>query len=228
MAIDMHGHGESEGERFHVNIRQWIADVRSAVNFICRHPALDASRIGAFGLSSGGTAILEASLVENKLRALVVLDATVRNSMPWIATVILKCLVLIGRCKKALTKKDLRLPLIKLFGGLPVASDPEINERLQNDPKGIEAFMSFPLPGAAESFFVNTIQRVSGISIPSLIIWGEDDKIDSPLTARMLFQALTCKKKLQIVKGNGHAGHLDRNRQEVFALTKDWALENLS
>lgn len=228
LAMDMHGHGKSEGERFHVNISAWVEDIKVAVNFLCADSRVEGNRIGAFGLSSGGTAILEAALVEPRLKALVMLDCTVRNSMPFIATVILKGLVFLGRIKKALTKSDLRLPMIKLFGSLPVVSDPEINDRLQHDPKAIEAFLSFPLPGAAQSFFVNTIKRVSGISIPSMIIWGEEDKLDPPRTAQMLFESLTCKKQLHIIKGNGHAGHLDRNREQVFALTTDWALENLS
>ena len=227
-ALDMRGHGESQGERFHVNIQDWVADIRAAVSFLSAMPEVDKNRIGAFGLSSGGTAILEAALVEPRLKALVALDPTVRNSLPWCATLILKSLVGLGRFKKALTKKDLRLPLIKLFGGLEVVSDPDINGRLNSDPKSIEAFMSFPLPGAAESFFVNTLKKVSGISIPALVIWGEEDKFDPPKTAEMLFAALTCKKKLQIIKGNGHAGHLDRHKDQVFALTTDWALENLS
>jgi alpha-beta hydrolase superfamily lysophospholipase len=228
LALDMHGHGASEGERFHVNISDWVEDIQAAVSFLSEDARIDRNRIGAFGLSSGGTAILEAALVEPRLKALVALDCTVRNSMPLVPTLILKLLVWFGRIKKAVTKHELRLPLIKWFGGITVVSDPEINQRLQSDPKAIEAFMSFPLPGAASSFFVNTIKRVSGISIPAMIIWGEEDKLDPPQTAKMLFECLTCKKQLHIIKGNGHAGHLDRHREQVFALTTDWALENLA
>ena len=34
LAIDMHGHGASGGERFHVNMRAWVADVRAAIDFL--------------------------------------------------------------------------------------------------------------------------------------------------------------------------------------------------
>src|SRR6185295_8123382 len=57
LAIDMHGHGQSAGERFYVNIQQWVADIQSAIEFLLLHPRIDGSRIAAFGLSSGGTAI---------------------------------------------------------------------------------------------------------------------------------------------------------------------------
>src|SRR6266478_2394793 len=74
LAIDMHGHGASGGTRFHVNIDHWVADVQTAINFLSSHPNIDPNKIGAFGLSSGGTAILEAAVIEPRLKALVAMD----------------------------------------------------------------------------------------------------------------------------------------------------------
>jgi alpha-beta hydrolase superfamily lysophospholipase len=228
LAMDMRGHGQSGGERFHVNIASWIGDIRSAVDFLAKHPAIDKERIGAFGLSSGGTAVLEAALIEPRLKVLVTLAATVRNSVPWPGALVLRLLILIGRLKRFFTRRDLRLSILKLLEKISLVSDPEIRQRLLQDPRATEAFSSFPFPGAAESLFVNTLCRVSGIRIPSLVLWGEEDRVDPPETARMLYAALKCKKRLCIISGNGHAGHLDRNRQQVFVLTTDWALENLA
>ena len=228
LAVDMHGHGESGGARFYVDMQQWVADVRAAVEFLSNHPRVEAARIGAFGLSSGGTAILEAALVEPRLKALVALDATVRSSMPWSAAAFLKVLILIGKIKRAVTKKDLRLSMLKFLENVRMADDPEIEKRLRANPKSTAAFREFPFPGGAHSFFVNTLERVSRITIPTLVLWGEEDQLDSPETARLLYNALLCKKRLHISPGNGHVGHMDRNRDKVFALTADWALENLA
>lgn len=228
LAIDMHGHGESEGERFHVNMQQWVADVRAAVEFLSSHPNVDSNRIGAFGLSSGGTAILEAALVEPRLKALVALDATVRTCMPWVSALVLKGLILLGRIKKQITKRDLRLSMVKMMASIKMAADPEVERRVRSNGRFLEALSSFPLPGAAHSFFVNTIERVSRIKIPTLVLWGEEDQLDPPETARLLYDALMCKKQLHIIPGNGHVGHLDKNRNQVFALTANWALENLA
>lgn len=228
LALDMHGHGGSQGERFCVDMPTWIADVRAAVEFLAAHPRVDGERIGAFGLSSGGTAILEAALVEPRLKALVALEATVRNSLPPMHTVFLKCLVWIGRLKKRFTKRHWRLPMLKLMGDVQLASDPEVQRQLWADPRNLEPYLAYPFPGAADSFFVNTLQRVSRIRIPTLVLWGEDDRLDPPETARMLFHALGGKKALHIIPGNGHVGHLDRNKDKVFELTTDWALENLA
>jgi alpha-beta hydrolase superfamily lysophospholipase len=227
LAIDMHGHGQSGGPRFYVDMRQWVADIQAAIDFVLTRPELDGHRIGAFGLSSGGTAILEAGVVEPRLKVLIGLDATVRNSLPWIESLVLKLLVRTGELKRLLTKRDFRVPLAKISVGPKMASDPEINRRLLSDPHSLEAFMALPLPGAEQAFFVDTISRVSRITAPTLVLWGEDDKLDPPETGRLLAEALTCKKQLQVIPGNGHVGHLDRNRAKVFALTADWILENL-
>lgn len=227
LAIDLHGHGESGGERFCVHVHQWVADVQAAIGFLETHPKIDGKRIGAFGLSSGGTAILEAAVIDPRLKALVALDATVRNSLPLPMTLFLKLLVFIGGIKKRLTNHQWRLPLAKM-GDLHLASDPEINRRITADTKGLAAFMAFPFPGGAEAFFVDTIQRVPRINAPTLVLWGEDDKLDPPQTACLLYAALTCKKALHIIPGNGHVGHLDRHKTKVFALTAEWVLQNLT
>lgn len=227
LVMDMHGHGQSEGERFYVGMREWVADIQASIDFLESHPRVDSNRIGAFGLSSGGTAILEAALVDPRLKALIALDATVRNSLSFSETLLLQTLILVGRIKKLLMKKDLCLSIIRMWQNTHVASDPEIDQQLHADPRFIKAFSSFPLPGAAECFFVDTIKRVNRITVPTLVIWGEDDQLDPPESARLLYKALTCKKQLHIIPGNGHMGHLDRNKNKVFTLTADWALRNL-
>ncbi|HEU6447734.1 MAG TPA: alpha/beta fold hydrolase [Verrucomicrobiae bacterium] len=224
LAIDMHGHGASGGNRFHIEMREWAADVRAAVDFLQTQPAIDPKKICAFGLSSGGTAILEAAVIDSRLAALVALDATVRNSLPLPLTAFLKTLVAAGHIKKSLTGREMRVPLAKLSKA-NLASDPEVQKKLLADTRALEAFMAFPFPAGGEAFFVDTIERVPQIVAPTLVIWGADDKLDPPETGRLLHAALTCEKDLHIVEGNGHVGHLDRHRAKVFELTANWLLK---
>jgi pimeloyl-ACP methyl ester carboxylesterase len=228
LALDMHGHGQSGGARSFVDMREWVADVRAAIGFLSSHPRIAASKIGAFGISSGGTAILEAAVIEPRLKALVALDATVYDSLPAATAIPLKIFLALGKIKMALTNRPLRLPLAKMGPAPVVASDPEVNRRLMDKMHEIKAFMSYPLPGGEQAFFVDTIERVPQIAAPTLVIWGEEDKLDPPETGRKLFAALTCVKRLEIVPGNGHAGHMDRNRAKVFELTGDWLLEKMT
>lgn len=227
LAMDMHGHGQSQGARHHVVMREWVADIQAAIDYLTTHPRIDSTRIGAFGLSSGGTAILEAAVDDKRIKTLITLDATVRNSLPLVPGLFLKAFVALGNLKKRFTKRDLRISLARLNTGTPMASDPEVEKRLHSDPRLREAFMAFPFPGAAEAFFVDTIKRAGRVSAPTLVLWGAEDRVDPPETAQMLFEALECEKQLHIIPGNGHVGHLDRNRHKVFALTTDWVFKTL-
>jgi len=228
LALDMHGHGASGGERFHVDMRQWAADVRAGIDFLQNRAEVNGNQIAGFGLSSGGTAILEAALQDKRLKALIPLDATVRNSLPLPMSLFVKFLLQLGRIKVALTQKPLRVPFGKI-GPLPtLAADPAVNREIYDYPRSWEGFNSFPLPGGEHAFFVDTIQRVSRITAPTLVLWGEEDKVDPPETARRLYSALTCKRDLHIIRGNGHVGHRDRHKDKVFALTADWILQNVA
>lgn len=228
LLMDMHGHGESGGRRYHVRMKEWQADIHAALDFVQTRPDLRRFRVGAFGLSSGGTAILEAAISEPRLAALVALDATVRNTLPLSVTLSMRTLSLAGWIKTLLTGKDLRISIMRLLDEVELASDPDINAKLRTDPGKARAFSAFPMPGAAEAFFVNTLKRVSQVKAPTLVIWGEDDQLDPVSTAHALFAALTCEKQLEIVPGNGHVGHLDRHREHVFDLTADWILKHCS
>jgi uncharacterized protein len=227
LAIDMHGHGESSGERFCVEMRQWVPDVQAAIDFLQNHPGIDGERIGAFGLSSGGTAIFETALIDRRLKTLIALDATVRNCLPIGLQFCMGFLLLAGRLMKLITRHDLRIPLGK-FTTIHLASDPEVDRKLQADPRARAAMASFPIPGGAEAFFVDTLKRVAGIQVPTLILWGADDEVDPPKTAQLLYDALSCEKELHVIPGNGHVGHLDRNKKQVFELTADWAVRTLA
>ncbi|TDU64653.1 alpha-beta hydrolase superfamily lysophospholipase [Prosthecobacter fusiformis] len=227
LLLDMHGHGASGGHPYHVRIKDWVADLQAAIDYLVTRKDVDPQKIGAFGLSSGGTAILEAAVIEPRLRALVALDATVMNTLPWSITLSMGSLSFLGYLKRLITGKDLRISIVQLLEEVELASDPEINARLRVDPGKIRAFQNFPLPGAAAAFFVNTIRRVDQIKAATLVIWGEDDHLDPVSTAHKLHQTLTCTKGLEIVKGNGHAGHLDRNRLRVFDLTADWLIKHM-
>ena len=234
LAIDMHGHGQSASS-FSGVVLCFSPEASMVLGMSLETYTLIHVVISLLAILSG--LLVFFGMVANKrmdaLTALF-LATTVLTSvtgfffpLPLPMTLFLKLLVGLGRIKMFVTKRDLRLPLAKMSGGLHLASDPELDKRIQTDPKALAAFNDLPFPGAAQAFFVNTIKRVSKIAIPTLVLWGEDDKVDPPETGRMLFAALTCKKELHIIAGNGHVGHLDRNRDKVFSLTANWALENL-
>jgi pimeloyl-ACP methyl ester carboxylesterase len=139
----------------------------------------------------------------------------------------MKFLGAIGHIKRVLTKDDLRISMIGPFKKVEAASDPEVNRRWKENPKVLKMWSAFPIPGASPSLIVDTLKRVHLITCPTLVIHGEDDKVDPVKSAQMLFQALTCIKSLHIVPGNGHLGHMDRNKGVVMQLTGEWAQTHL-
>jgi alpha-beta hydrolase superfamily lysophospholipase len=227
LAIDMHGHGSSGGRRLNVTIADWISDVRCAVDYLELRPDINARAIGAFGLSSGGTAVLESAVLDERIRCVVSLDATVRNTLTPMEYIGMRLLDTAGRIKRLFTDEDLRISMVGPFSKVEAASDPEVNRRWRENPKVLAMWSAFPLPGATPSLIVDTIRRVPCIKAPTLVIHGEDDRVDPVRSAHLLFDALTCVKRLCIVPGNGHMGHLDRNRQTVMSLTAEWALTHL-
>ncbi len=227
LALDLRGHGQSGGERFCVRMRQWVADIRTALDYLESHPRVDGERLAAFGFASGATAALEAALVERRLKALIVMEAAVSNCLPLPLTLLLKALLPLGRLRLRHAKKPLRVSLPGLRR-CRLASDPAINNRILSNPFSMEAFKAFPLPGAEDVFFVDTLERAPQISIPTLVLWGQDDRLAPPKIGRRLFDALSCKKRLHVVADNGHLGHLDRHRAKVFDLTADWVLQHLA
>ncbi len=227
LAMDMHGFGESGGQRFHVVIEEWVADIRAALASLKEHPSVDSRKIGVFGFSSGGTAALECSLVEPGIRALIVLDATVRSVLSMPERIGIGILSLAGRLKHLLTGTGLRVSLVTSCRQVEAVSDPEMNASWGSNPRVIEMWSAFPFPGSEESLVVDTIRRVHDIQVPTLVLHGAQDKIDSPDTARLLYGSLTCTKGLHIIEGNGHMGHLDRNKNAVMELTARWALKHL-
>ena len=105
-------------------------------------------------------------------------------------------------------------------GGLQLASDPEIDKRLQSNPRALEACLAFPLPGAAQAFFVDTLLRVSSIRVPTLVLWGANDRVVSPDYGRAYAAAIP-RAAIDIISPSGHYPHIEQPAafaQAVFSL----------
>lgn len=228
LVLDMPGHGESTGDRHHIDIDLWVRAIRCGIDWLENRPDIDNRRIGAFGFSSGGTAVFEAALAEPRLKALITLDATVRNYLGFWDTLVFKILNTAGTIKRKFSGADLRLNIVRELNKAVVAHDPAVNHTIISDPRLIKAYSAFPLPGAAPCAFVDTIRRVHLISAPTLVIHGLDDHVDPPDTARVIFKTLSCEKALALLPNSGHCGHLDAAREQVMLLTRDWAEKHLS
>ena len=222
VAVDMPGHGESDGPRSHLDMSEWVKAIQAVIDNLNANQSIDPDRIGAFGFSTGGTAVLEAALVEPRIKVLITLDATVRNYLNIWETMVFKSLIGLARVKKKLTGTDWRPNMLSVLKSATVAFDPAVNAQIINDPSLVEAYSAMPLPGAAACAFVDTITRVHRIKIPTLVMHGLEDEVDPPETAQRLFDCLDCKKSLELIPESGHSGHLDIQKTTVMTLTNNW------
>lgn len=220
---DMRGHGESEGERYHVMIADWVDDLVGAGEWLRLQPEVDSNRIGGFGFSSGGTAMLElAARGDCALGAVVTLAATVRSVLSPFETRFFNALGSLGRVKRRWLGSDLHLPLYPLVRLTPAACDPAVSAAVLDDPHIRAGYWRYPLPGALESLVVDTLSRVGNIRIPVCVLHGENDRVDKPASARALFQGLRGEKALHLIPRSGHMGHLDQSRERIFTLAGQW------
>ncbi len=220
--FDFRGHGESDGPRFFLHVPDWVEDIRAALDFLVQQKKISPEKIFGYGFSSGGSALLKAARDEKRLAALVTVDATTRDSLPVTAKAVIQGLCELGRIKKWLTGTEVRIPLSIFAKAVPFLSDPNLNREAQAELKRRGHY--WPLPGGEEAFLIDIQTDLPCIKQPTLVIWGEDDKLDPVESAELLFKALPGEKKLVVIPGNGHAGHRDRHRQKVFDLTADWVL----
>ncbi len=227
LALDMRGHGASGGKRWHVDIKAWVDDIRCAVDYLSVNPGVRKGAIGAFGFSSGGTAVLEAAVVEDRLRCVSTLDATVRSTLGLPDVIVMCVLCALGLVKRFMTGDDLRLDMSREFGKVPAAADEVVNRSWQEDARVRRMWSEVPFPGIWSAFVTDTIRRVHRIRVPVLVIHGDKDRVDPPESAVILHEALRCPRRLCIVAGNGHMGHRDTNRHAVFDLVASWAKAHL-
>ncbi len=222
LVIDMHGHGESGGSRFHVKMSEWVEDVRCALNYLHRRTDVVRMSVGAFGFSSGGTAVLEAAASGIDLKTVVTLDATVRNVLKWYERPFFQVASALGTLKSWLGHGNIHVPLDFAFKNVRAAVDEGINRAIKEDPYFLQAYSKLPLPGALECFVVDTYKRAPLIRCPVCVIHGAEDEIDPPASAELLFNLLRSEKALHILPGNGHLGHMDQQKDEVIRLTCQW------
>ena len=225
--IDMPGHGESGGDRFRIDIALWQQALFMTIDTLTSHSIVDGERVGLFGFSSGGTAVLEAALIDPRVKAVVTLDATVRNYMGIWETLMLRVLSGLGHIKKRITGTDLHLCLTYLLKTATVANDPDVNQTITSDPRIRAAYKALPIPGAIPCAIVDTINRMDRIKVPTLVLHGDKDRIDPVGTAYLLYERLQCEKSIEILMESGHFGHLDTQKHTVMQLTGDWMLNHL-
>lgn len=96
LLFDFTGHGDSEGRETESTLEQQTDDLRAALEFLRRLPAVDGSRLGMIGASTGAAAVLRVAADEPAVRALVLRAPTPGPARAAAAKLRVPTLVVVG------------------------------------------------------------------------------------------------------------------------------------
>ena len=212
-AVDLRGHGQSEGARGHVDRwSQWVDDVGTFVDFVGDESAVE---VVPLGHSVGGAVLLSAVLAGRvKPRRLVACSPALRPALP-VPAVKAGAAVLLSRV----------LPRLALDAGLDpggISRRPEVVTAYAEDPL---VFRKMTARTYTE-WVANreAVLRDAGrIGVPFLASHGDADPIIAMAgTVELCERAAAARPELKIYPGARHEPHNDLGAEQVFADLASW------
>jgi alpha-beta hydrolase superfamily lysophospholipase len=209
-ALDLRGHGRSEGARGHVvAFEQYLDDVEAALGTIGKPRFL-------FGHSLGGlVALLYAARRRPELGGLVLTNPYLERALA-VPSWKIHAARLMSR-------------LVPAFS-LPSGLDPDL---LSHDPERNRAYQTDPLifQNATARWFVETsraqdeARAVDALPAPLLLVVGDGDRIARPSASLAFFERLESEKKRVVLPGQYHEVLNEPGRMETLRLIADWIAE---
>jgi alpha-beta hydrolase superfamily lysophospholipase len=212
-AVDLRGHGQSQGQRGHVESwSQWVDD---AAAFVRHVQELVPGEVVPLGHSFGGAILLS-----------TVLAGKVPHSARFVlSSPALRLKVAVPAWKMSLGRVASRLtPRLSMSNEVDpgtVSRIPEVVEAYRTDPlvhSKISSRTYTELLRAQQEIFA----RAGEIKIPFLILAGTDDKLIDPQGSVALHDKAPHMSELRLLEGRYHEPFNDRDNQEVFLMIAEW------
>jgi len=212
-AVDLRGHGLSQGQRGHVDSwSQWVDD---AAAFVRHVQELVPGEVVPLGHSFGGAVLLSTVLAGkvSQSRRFVLSSAALRLKVAvpaWKMT--------LGRVASRVTP---RLSMSNEVDPGTVSRIPEVVEAYRTDPlvhSKISSRTYTELLRAQQDIFA----RAGEIRVPFLILAGTDDRLIDPQGSVALHEKAPEMSELRLLEGRYHEPFNDRDDQEVFLAIADW------
>jgi acylglycerol lipase len=212
-ALDLRGHGNSEGQRGHVDSwSQWTDDVSVFVRHV---EGAATGEVIPLGHSFGGAALIS-----------TVLAGKLPGSKRFVlSSPALKLRLKAPGWKTALapvaSKVVPRLAMDNEVDPAAVSRIPEVVEAYRNDPlvhNRISSRMYTEWENATADIFV----RAAQIKVPFLILAGTADPLIDPEGSRTLHEKAKSASTLQMLEGRYHEPFNDLGSDEAFQLIADW------
>jgi alpha-beta hydrolase superfamily lysophospholipase len=213
-ALDLRGHGRSEGERVFVrSFNEYLDDVDA---FIARvRERHGGATPWLLGHSMGGSIVaLSAVTRRPDVRGLLLSGAGLKatSHTPWIVT---RIILLLGRFAP-------RLRLRKLAAA-DVSRDPEVVALYDSDPLNFRGKMPAGLVASMIRAGRVMEQRMDTVDGPLLIMHGTEDALTNPEGSRELYRrAASTDKTLKLYEGLFHEILNEPEKDQVLADIAGW------
>jgi acylglycerol lipase len=212
-ALDLRGHGQSEGQRGHVDSwTQWTDDVSAFVRHV---EGIGAAEVVPVGHSFGGAALLS-----------TVLAGKLPNSKRFVVS----SPALMLRLKAPAWKVAVAPFASRVVPRL--AMDNEVDPgAISRIPEVVAAYRADPLVHnriSSRMFIewqkatVDILARASQIKVPFLVLAGAADPLIDPEGSRRLHREAPAQSELHLLEGRYHEPFNDLGSDEVFQLIADW------
>ncbi|MGH7761379.1 MAG: lysophospholipase [Candidatus Dormibacteraceae bacterium] len=212
-ALDLRGHGESEGQRGHVDSwSQWTDDVSAFVKHV---EELAGAEVVPLGHSFGGVALLSAVLAGK-------LASSERFA---VSSPALKLRLQAPAWKTAVapfaSKIVPRLAMDNEVDPATVSRIPEVVVAYRDDQL-VHSRISSRMYTEWQKATVDILARAGQIGIPFLIFAGAADPLIDPEGSRRLHEMTPALSTLHVLAGRYHEPFNDLGSEEVFQLLADW------
>jgi alpha-beta hydrolase superfamily lysophospholipase len=212
-AMDLRGHGLSEGQRGHVDSwAQWLDDIGAFLGVVETHVG---GEVVPLGHSFGGAAMLSAAL-----------DRRLRNARRFIvSSPALKVKVAVPQWKMNLgemaSRVMPRLALSNEVDARTISRIPGVVTAYQTDPL-VHPKLSARLYTEWQRATRDILKRAGEINLPFLITAGTDDQLIDPAGSEELHRAAPATSELHLLPGRYHEPFNDLGSEEVFDLIARW------
>jgi acylglycerol lipase len=212
-AVDLRGHGESVGQRGHIDAwSQWVEDAAALVDHA---EANSTGEVIPLGHSLGGVVMLS-TVRSGKLkrtRRFVVSSPALR----------LKANVPAWKTSLANVTSSLvpRLSMGTNLDPITVSRIPEVVEAYRADPL-VHSQMSSRLYAEWQRAASDNLEHANEIKLPFLILAGIADRLIDPAGSEELHRRASAASELHLLEGRYHEPFNDLGSEEVFSLIAGW------
>lgn len=214
-AVDLRGHGKSEGKRGHApNYDLLLSDVEELIK--SARVEYNDTPIILYGHSMGGN-LVAGFILQNNMKEL---EAAVLSS-PWLTLAFdppsaqVKLAKLVRKILPSLTQHS------KLDANL-LSKDAQVVSAYQNDPL-VHDLMSPSLFLGMLKGGQDALKKANELKLRTLVMHGDDDKITSADSSRQFAEDSGAEFKLW--KGLKHEPHNEPEQNEVLNFVSDWILK---